>query len=151
MSALPVQSTAITPDDVAALTGLSRPKWQKFVAAYCSGQTQTIAVQSAGYTTSVPKQAATQLLKTPAVAEAVKAVRAEMARRAEYGMDRLIADLDEAAEFAKTTENATALVRARELKGKALGLLMDRVDMRVMQIPFRIEINTLLPVLELKP
>jgi len=108
-------------------------------------------VRAAGYHTKAPKQAGTQLLNVPAVAAAVVKVRAEMARRAEYGMDRLITELDEAAAFAISTENATALVRARELKGKALGLLVDRMDMRVQQIPFRIEINTLLPAIEAKP
>jgi len=64
-----------------------------------------------------------------------------MARRAEYGMDQLIGELNEAADFAVKTENATALVRARELKAKALGLLVDRMDMRIQQIPFKIVIN----------
>lgn len=148
MSALPMSSSSITPDDVEALTGLRRPKWQLFVAAYCSGATLAGAVKAAGYIRRNHKQGGTQLLAKPAVAAAVKAVRAEMARRAEYGMDRLIAELDEAAAFAISTENATALVRARELKGKALGLLVDKMDMRIQQIPFRIEINTLLPAIE---
>lgn len=137
----------ISVDEVESLAGLTHPKWQRFVAAYVSGANQAAAVQAAGYTCRNLKQRATKLLQHPPIAAAIKAVRAEMARRAEYGMDRLIADFDEAAQFAIKTENATALVRARELKGKALGLLMDRVDMRVLQIPFRIEINTLLPAL----
>ena len=82
-----------------------------------------------------------RLLRQPHVAAALIAVRAEMARRAEYGMDQLIGELNEAADFAVKTENATALVRARELKAKALGLLVDRMDMRIQQIPFKIVIN----------
>jgi hypothetical protein len=132
----------ITPDEVHALTGLKFPKWQTFVSLYASGVGLEAASRTAGYKS--PDQPR-RLLRQPEVAAALKAVRAEMARRAEYGQDQLIAELDEAAEFAIKTENATALVRAREMKGKVLGLLMDRVDMRVQQIPFRIEINTELP------
>jgi hypothetical protein len=142
------QSGTISAAEVHALTGLKFPRWQKFVALYASGAGLEASSLAAGYRSMDQPR---KLLRQPDVAAALKAVRAEMARRAEYGMDRLIVELDEAAQFAIKTENATALVRARELKGKALGLLVDRMDMRVQQIPFRIEINTMLPPIECKP
>lgn len=123
-------------------TGLKFPRWQKFVALYASGVGLETSALNAGYKS--PDQPR-KLLRQPDVAAALKAVRAEMAKRAEYGMDHLIVELNEAAAFAIETENATALVRARELKAKALGLLVDRMDMRIQAIPFRIEINTMLP------
>jgi hypothetical protein len=140
---LPVlpKPAALTGDDVHALTGLARPKWQRFVAAHASGATLAAAVTAAGYDCKKPLQYGQKLLKRkPEIAAALAAVRAEMAKRAQYGMDKLIADLDSAAAFARETENANALARCLELKGKALGLLVDRMDMRVQQIPFRIVI-----------
>jgi hypothetical protein len=144
MSALPTvtPSAALTADDVAALTGLKRPKWQKFVAALASGSTVAAAVVGAGYDCKSPRQYGEKLLaRKPEIAAALATVRAAMAKRAQYGMDKLVADLDSAMEFARSTQNANALARCLELKGKALGLLVDRMDMRVQQIPFRIVIS----------
>jgi hypothetical protein len=142
MSALPVSASSVfTPADVGALTGLSRPRWQHFVAAVASGATVAAAVTGAGYTCRAPRQYGEKLLaRKPEVAAALATVRAELAKRAQYGMDKLIADLDSAMEFARHTENANALARCLELKGKALGLLVDRMDLRVQQIPFSIVI-----------
>lgn len=141
------QALAITADEVGALTGLKFPRWQTFVALYASGVGVLAASKAAGYKSiDQPRK----LLRQPNVAAALKAVRAEMARRAEYGMDQLIGELNEAADFAVKTENATALVRARELKAKALGLLVDRMDLRVQQIPFRIVISGIDDAPELK-
>lgn len=138
MSAVVPRPGAITAEEVGALTGLKFPKWQLFVAAYASGMGVLAASMQAGYKS--PDQPR-KLLKQPVIAAALRAVRAEMAKRAEYTMDRLVGELDEAAQFAIETENATALVRARELKAKALGLLVDRMDLRVQQIPFKIVIS----------
>ena len=142
MTTLPtVSSSALRESDVEALTGLRRPRWQRFVAAVASGATLADSVVHAGYKTKVPRQHGVRLQRVPAIAAALATVRAEMARRAQYGMDRLIADFDSAASFARETKNATALVRAHEMKGKALGLLVDRIDARVQQVPFRIVIG----------
>jgi len=131
-------SAAVTTDDVAALTGLKRIRWQKFVALLASGSTVAAAVQGAGYGCKAPRQYGEKILaRHPEVAAALATVRAAMAERARYGMDRLVADLDSAMEFARATENANALARCLELKGKALGLLVDRMDLRVQQVPFR--------------
>jgi hypothetical protein len=136
------EAASLTADDVAALTGLKRVRWQKFVAALASGATVSGAVQGAGYHCKAARQFGEKLLtRKPEIAAALATVRVEMARRAQYGMDRLIADLDSAAAFARETENANALARCLELKGKALGLLVDRMDLRVQQIPFRIVIS----------
>lgn len=129
---------SLTEADIQALTGLTRPRWQKFVCVYVATGNLTTASDAAGY----EKQRGRKISRNPAVAEAIRVVRAELARRQVYDLDRLVMDLDAAADFAVKTENATALVRARELKGKALGLLVDRIDARVQIVPFRISINT---------
>jgi hypothetical protein len=143
MSALPVpvKATVVTAADVEALTDLRLPRWQSFVASVASGATIAAAVRAAGYRCKAARQRGEKLLQKPPIATALATVRAEMAKRAQYGMDKLVADLDSAMEFARSTENANALARCLELKGKALGLLVDRMDMRVQQIPFRIVIS----------
>ncbi len=132
----------VTEADVAALTGLRLPRHQRFVAFYCAGATAAEAMVAINSRTHNPAQSARQLLRKPAIAQAVKTIREAMAKRAQYGQDDLVGELDAAAGFARETKNATAYVRAIELKGKALGLLVDRVDARVQQVPFRIEIET---------
>lgn len=129
--------TTISATEVCELTGLKFPRHQTFVALYCSGMGLEAASLAAGYKSPDHPR---KLLKTPAVVEALKAVRIAMAKRAEYGMDRFITEIDEAAQFAIKTENATALVRARELKAKALGLLVDRIDARV-AVGFSVALN----------
>jgi phage terminase small subunit len=131
VSALPVPSTAITPADVEAIAGLTRPKWQRFVAAYCSGATMSAAVQTAGYSSASPKQYASKLLARPAIAAAVATVRQALAERAAFTMDKAMAQLREDREFAIRTENAAAAVRASELMARMSGHLVDRIDARV--------------------
>lgn len=140
MTSAPSKAQPLTAADVETLTGLKRPKWQAFALYFAAGMNRNEAAVAAGYSKGA-RDHGHKLMRRPEITEAVRIVRAEMAKRAQYDMDKLVADLDEAADFAKQTENATALVRARELKGKALGLLVDRVDARVQQIPFRIEIS----------
>jgi phage terminase small subunit len=129
MSALTGQ--VITPGDVEALSGLTRPKWQVFVATYCSGSTLAGAVQAAGYACEQPKQYASKLLKQPAIVAAVAKVRQALAERSAFTMDRAMEQLREDREFAIRTENAAAAVRASELMAKMSGHLVERIDARI--------------------
>lgn len=131
----------VTCAEVEALTGLKRAKWQRFVMEYVRSGNRTAAAIAAGYAPRRADNAGYRLSHIPAIAEAVKAVRRALAERSRYTLDSLIAELDEAAEFARQTENAAALVRAREMKGKAMGLIVDRLDARVQAVPFRIAIG----------
>jgi phage terminase small subunit len=126
-----VPSAAVTPGDVEALSGLTRPKWQRFVAAYCSGSTLAASVQSAGYTCRSPKQYASKLLAQPAIAAAVTKVRQALAERQVFTMDRAMEQLKQDREFAIATDNASAAVRASELMARMSGHLIDRIDARI--------------------
>ena len=138
--ALPT-AAAITPAEIEALTGLKRVGWQKFVIAYVRTGNRTAAAIEAGYAPKRADNAGYRLRHTPAIDKAIQAVRRALAERSQYSLDKLVKELDEAAEFARATENAAALVRARELKGKAMGLIVDRLDARVQAVPFRIAIS----------
>jgi hypothetical protein len=53
------------------------------------------------------------------------------AAKAGYDVHMMFAELGRGMEFAIATENATAFVRAVELRGKLTGILVDRIDARV--------------------
>jgi phage terminase small subunit len=134
MSTLPAlaKSPAITADDVAALTGLKRPKWQTFVAAHASGATLAAAVVSAGYSCAKPLQYGQKLLKRkPEIAAALVTVRQALAERSAFTMDKAMEQLRDDREFAIRTENAAAAVRASELMARMSGHLVDRIDARI--------------------
>jgi Terminase small subunit len=139
-AAEPVSLAALS--HVTALVNLKFPRWQRFVVLYATNLNLLQSARAAGYK---GKDQCRKLLRHPQVAAALAAVRAEMAKLNAYDVNKLVADLDAAAEFARATENAQALVRAIEIKAKALGLLLDRVDMRIQQVPFSLTINTTLP------
>jgi hypothetical protein len=140
VSTLPTAVDSIEAD-VAALVALKRPRWQRFVVSYISQGNRAKAAIAAGYSPRRADQAAYKLENHPVIAEAIKTVRRAMAERQRYTLDKLIADFDHAAAFAQETGNATALVRAREMKGKAMGLLVDRIDARVQAVPFHLHIG----------
>ncbi len=63
------------------------------------------------------------------VAEIAKRKK-ELRIKADYDFDKAMEELGKAMNFAKSTKNATALVRAIELRSKLSGLVIDRVDQR---------------------
>ena len=71
---------------------------------------------------------ASTLLKKDHFQQELKRRRDDVRRKTEYGVAEAIEELNDAIKFAKTTKNATALVRALELKGKIAGLYVDKVE-----------------------
>ncbi|MGA2083464.1 MAG: terminase small subunit [Holophaga sp.] len=99
-------------------------KQAKFVAAYLSGTSAIQAAIEAGYSPSSARTRGFKLLKEnehvkAAVAEAREKIQAQTGFNAEQAMVELNAGI----EFAKKTNNATALARHLELKMKLAGLL----------------------------
>jgi Terminase small subunit len=107
-----------------------------FVRNIVSGKTAIESYMAIAGTTRNRESAAvqaTRLLKRPEIAEAIQQGRKEAAADAQYELKDLVEELNSVANFAKETKNATAYARAVELKAKALGLLIDRQDIRVNQ------------------
>jgi hypothetical protein len=112
---------------------------QAFVEAYArpgtvNGQpalNATEACRLAGYSHNRANSTAQNLLKNPKVRAAVDAIRAEVAAAASYSVERCMAELEAAMTFAKATDNASAFVRAVELRGRLSGVLVDKLDARV--------------------
>lgn len=96
----------------------------KFVEAYLSGLSATQAVIQAGYASSSASTRAYKLLKeNENVKAAVAAARAEVQAKTGFNAEQAMAELNVGIEFAKKTNNATALARHLELKMKLAGLL----------------------------
>lgn len=64
----------------------------------------------------------------PVMQHIQSAIIADAAKRGVYDARRMMEELEKAVEFAEHTENATAYVRAIEMKGKLMGLLVDRSE-----------------------
>lgn len=107
------------------------PRKVRFAELVASGRSQADAAREAGYSLKAPRGAGYKLMQDPRVAALVRQLQAELRQRSEITADQMIREFDEAADFAKKTENATALVRAREMKAKLAGLMVERVDARV--------------------
>ena len=111
------------------------PRQMRFAAEYIKDPAAngTKAAERAGYSPRCAKQRACYLLKLPNVAAEIEAMRVAVRTGAVYdavvAMDELKAGMD----FAKATENATAFVRAVELRSKLSGLLSDRLDVNMNQ------------------
>jgi len=100
------------------------PKQMDFVERYLRTSDAKGSARAAGY---APGH---DILKIPAVKAAVDKARNAVVRKGEYNLERLMDELNEGMGFARETGNATALARFTELKAKAMGLLIERIDQR---------------------
>jgi hypothetical protein len=115
----------------------------KFILNVAAGMTPIEALLAAGWQAShtVAKTTANKILRDDEPAKnALTLIKLELAKKAEYGFEKFMAEMNDAIRFAKSTNNATALVRAIELKGKASGHIVDRVDTRSVSTGFSIQI-----------
>jgi hypothetical protein len=97
-----------------------------FVMGICSGLSPREALQKAKPSIKSPAYAAAKLRNSPELQAAVEQVKQALATEMAYDFRAFTQELDSASEFARRTSNATALVRAIELKGKATGHLADK-------------------------
>lgn len=108
----------------------------RFVAAYvadphANGKRAAIA---AGYSHKYAADAAHRLLNTPAVVAKIDQARTQIAERGNFNAEIAMRRLDEAAQFARDTENATALARCIELQLRLHGMLIDKAQIQVERI-----------------
>lgn len=100
----------------------------RFVTDVCGGVPYNDAYLRShpAITAGSAKTGGLRKMAEPAVAAAMAEVRRALAATASYGFMEFMAEMDKAMVFAQRTNNATALVRAIELRGKATGSLSDR-------------------------
>lgn len=94
------------------------------------GKTQREAMIAAGYKVPKKSHGHTALIQSPAVQGALAEFRQAVKETAVYDARAMMDELNEAIEFARETENATAYAKCVELKGKLFGLLIDRQEQR---------------------
>ena len=141
-----INALSYSAEVMQALSALT-PQHVTFITAVAGGAKPGDAYAAAGYTASRKNAAsgAYRLLSDPEVSNALNFLKADLAKRAAYDFDAFIQELDAAIAFAKKTENATAYVRAVELKGKASGHIIDRVDQRNVNAGFQVQISGVEP------
>jgi len=100
---------------------------QKFIEAVARGESVQQAARLAGFSPSYARKSS-RLLKHPAIAQAVAAIRTEARTVAAYGLVEAMKETESAAAFARLHKNPMALVKATELRAKLSGLLVDRVE-----------------------
>jgi hypothetical protein len=115
------------------------PRQARFVEAYarpglkhgepCLNAAE--AARVAGYGHKRADNTAFKLLRNPKVRAAVDALRAEVAERAGYTAEKAMGELDDVITHALKTENASAHGKAVELRMRLAGLLIERVDTRI--------------------
>lgn len=144
------EASALAPQSAEVQQALAKlaPKKAQFVLNVCAGMVPADALMRAGWecTRAVATSTAGRLLREDdAVKDAIAVIKADMAKRAEYDFQKFMAEMDDAMTFARDTKNATALVRAIELKGKASGHIVERVDQRNVNAGFQIQIEGVAP------
>jgi len=124
------------------------PKKAKFVLNVCSGKSPADSLLEAGWQCNRKTAISTAgrlLREDAAVQDAIAVIKADMAKRADYDFDKFMQEMNQAMQFAKDTKNATALVRAIELKGKASGHIVERVDQRTTATGFQLIVSGVKP------
>ena len=70
------------------------------------------------------------MLKHPLIIAELEKATTEIRELTKFGAQKAMVELNECIEFAESTNNATARVKAVELKMKLSGLLVERIDQR---------------------
>jgi cyanate lyase len=116
-----------------------------FVAEILRGKSNIEAATAAwpGLRRGAAWQRITRLLgQNTAVKLAVDLARAALAKKAGYDLEAAMAELDaKIAHFEKYPNQGMAIARMLELKGKLMGLYIDRLDQRTISIPLTIDIS----------
>jgi phage terminase small subunit len=103
----------------------------RFVDEYLKCGIGQRAAIAAGYSPrSAHWQSRRLLNENPGVMRAIAEGQAELRELAVVSSATMLAQFDEDRQFAIETKNATAAVRASELKAKLAGLMIERVDQR---------------------
>ena len=105
------------------------PKQKAFVREYKrNGGNGTQAAIKAGYSENTADVIATENLRKPNVKKALEIEEKKLQEKYEYTIDDMVRELDDVKLKADAEQNRQAQIKAIELKGKAFGLFVDRVE-----------------------
>ena len=105
------------------------PKQKAFVREYKkNGGNGTQAAISAGYSEDSARAISCENLTKPYIQEALKQEEKKLQEKYEYTIDDMVRELDDVKMKADAEQNRQAQIKAIELKGKAFGLFVDKVE-----------------------
>ena len=105
------------------------PKQKAFVREYKkNGGNGTQAAINAGYSEESARAISSENLTKPYIQEALKQEEKKLQEKYEYTIDDMVRELDDVKMKADSEQNRQAQIKAIELKGKAFGLFVDKVE-----------------------
>lgn len=105
------------------------PKQKAFVREYKkNGGNGTQAAIKAGYSENTADVIATENLRKPSIREALEKEERKLQEKYEYTIDDMVRELDDVKMKADAEQNRQAQIKAIELKGKAFGLFVEKVE-----------------------
>jgi len=99
-----------------------------FVNGVLSGKSAAESARQAGYGSAYSKKAATTLLTQKPVAALIEQGQAELREVCMYDAQSLVEECDALILFGREKGNPMSCVKALELKAKALGLLIEKIQ-----------------------
>lgn len=112
------------------VNGLTK-KQKAFVKAYKeNGGNGTQAAIKAGYSENTAYSIGSENLTKPEIKEALAEHEKKMQEKYEYTIEKMVQELDEEKINADSVGNVSAALKAIELKGKAFGLFVDKVEQK---------------------
>ena len=109
-------------------------KQEKFAQAIAKGFNQSDAYREAYTAENMSKEAigveACRVMNNPKVSLRVKELKERALKRFDITVDDLVAELEEAREIAKLSSQPSAMVSATMGKGKVLGLITDKAEVK---------------------
>lgn len=126
------------------------PKQEAFAIAFVETSNATAAYRSAYSTSKMSPGAifveASRLAANPKVALKIAELRQQAVIRHQITVDQLIGELDEARDMALSAEvpQTSAAIAATLGKAKLLGLLVDKVDARVLTASLPVKVDDLI-------
>lgn len=104
-------------------------KQRAFIKEYkANGGNGTQAAIKAGYSEHTADVIATENLRKPSISEALAKEEKKMQEKYQYTLDDMVRELNDALASSAEEHNRSAQLKAIELKGKAFGLFVDRVE-----------------------
>lgn len=105
------------------------PKQKAFVREYkANGGNGTQAAIKAGYSEKTARKIAAENVTKPVIKEALEKEEKKLQEKYEYTIDDMVRELDDVKMKADSEQNRQAQIKAIELKGKAFGLFVDKVE-----------------------
>lgn len=106
-------------------------KQRAFIKEYkANGGNSTQAAIKAGYSEKTAYSIGSENLTKPEIKEALAEHEKKMQEKYEYTIEKMVQELDEEKINADSVGNVSAALKAIELKGKAFGLFVDKVEQK---------------------